>query len=75
MQKHVLLKYRSEVGPLTYSYSPRAQTLLFMFSSANGLMVVSIVETCQEFKKPSLTKNNLLVLSEFSFKHGYRRKI
>ena len=34
---------------------PRAQTLFFMFSSANGLMVVSIVE--QEFTKPSLTKN------------------
>ena len=32
-------------------YSPRTQTLLFMFSSANGLMVVSIVETCQECKK------------------------
>ena len=56
-------------------YSPRAQTLLFMFLSANGLMVVSIVETCQEFKKPSIVKNNLSVFSEFSFKHGYRRKI
>ena len=40
-----------------------------MFSSANGLMVVSIVETCQEFKKSSLTKYNLPVLSEFSFEH------
>ena len=59
----------------TDPHSPRAQTLLFMFLSANGLVVVSIVETSQEFKKQSLTKNNLSVFSEFSLKHGYGRKI
>ena len=30
--------------------------LLYMFSNANGLVVVSIVETCQEFKNQVLQK-------------------
>ena len=35
--------------------SPRSQTVLFMFSSPKGLMVVSIVEMSQEFKSDRLT--------------------
>ena len=51
--------------------SPRARRVLFMFLSAKGLLVVSIVEFSQEFKNPFLTNTAVAVFSETDVKDGY----
>ena len=44
--------------------SPRSRRTLIMFSSPNGLMVVSIVKMYQELKYERLTSLFLVVFSE-----------
>ena len=49
---------------LSRTYSPRCLRTLIMFSSPNGLMVVSIVKMYQELISERLTSLFLVVFSE-----------
>jgi hypothetical protein len=51
--------------------SPRAREVLFMFLSAKGLIIVSIVEFAQESKNPFLTNTLVALYSQIDVKDGY----